>query len=318
MNEFGLIQQYFSDLQDCADGVVLGIGDDAAVLQLSPDEQLVVATDTMVEGVHFPADLDGEHVASRALASNLSDLAAMGAEPRWFTLALTLPELNKNWLASFSQGLSKLARRYRCALVGGDTTRGPLTVTITVHGMVPTGEAIRRAGANLGERLFVSGIPGMGAAGLACLQGDITGITDASRQQLLSCFINPQPRLQLGEQLRTIASAAIDISDGLVADLGHICQRSGVGAKIYLDALQKLPWPTELKQDKRLLPWTLAGGDDYELCFAVPPERIDALAALPVDLPLTEIGEVVVGEAVQVIDANNQVVPVAANGYQHF
>ncbi|MDM3872071.1 thiamine-phosphate kinase [Porticoccus sp. W117] len=318
MDEFGLIQRYFSGLQQLADGVVLGIGDDAAVLEIPPHEQLVVTTDTLVEGVHFPADIAAEHVASRALGSNLSDLAAMGAEPRWFSLALTLPQVDADWLAGFSQGLAQLSRTHRCALVGGDTTRGPLSVTITVHGTVPRNKALTRCGACPGDRLFVSGVPGMGAAGLACLQGDWDVADSGARQQLLNRFLKPEPRLQLGLKLRGIASAAIDISDGLLADLGHICQRSGVGAQLDIKALEALPWPETLNTEKRLLRWTLAGGDDYELCFAVPEKNLDALSALQSELAITAIGEVMEGEGLWTIDGNGQRTELSASGYQHF
>ena len=240
--EFELIKKYFSGLQQLSDGVVLGIGDDAAVLELKAGEQLVVATDTLVEGVHFPAGLDGEHIAARTLLTNLSDLAAMGAEPRWFTLALTLPEARPEWLASFSAGLSRVATACGCALVGGDTTSGPLTVTITIHGTVPAGQALTRSGAKPGDTVFVTGFPGLGAAGLACVLGELALADQSDRQQLRDKFLNPQPRLDTGQQLRDIASAVIDISDGLLADLGHICHRSGVGAKLQLAKLPALPW----------------------------------------------------------------------------
>ncbi|MCV6605465.1 MAG: thiamine-phosphate kinase [Porticoccaceae bacterium] len=318
MDEFGLIQRYFCGLQNLAEGVVLGIGDDAAILQIPPGEQLVVTTDTLVEGVHFPTELAAGQVASRALASNLSDLAAMGAEARWFSLALTMPGVDSDWLASFSEGLARLAHIYGCALVGGDTTRGPLSVTITAQGTVPEGKALTRSGARVGDQLFVSGLPGMGAAGLACLQGELSVEDEETHLQLLEQFLCPEPRLQLGLQLRTIASAAIDISDGLVADLNHICARSGVAAHLDRHTLMQLPWPIILAGDKRLLPWTLAGGDDYELCFSVPPSQLSRLMALPTELPITRIGEVVAGEGVYSINANGEATPMAIEGYQHF
>ena len=233
--EFELIQQYFCGLQELSTGLVLGIGDDAAVLELAAGEQLVVATDTLVEGVHFPVGLDAGHIAARTLLTNLSDLAAMGADPRWFTLALTLAEASETWLAGFSRGLSRVASRYRCALVGGDITRGSLTVTITVHGVVPCGQALTRCGASSGDSIFVTGTPGLGAAGLRCLSGELAvEESEAVRQRLVDKFLNPSPRLGTGRQLRGIASAVIDISDGLVADLGHICSRSAVGARLDL------------------------------------------------------------------------------------
>ncbi|MGS2722808.1 thiamine-phosphate kinase [Porticoccus sp. GXU_MW_L64] len=318
MNEFQLIQRYFSGLQQLADGVVLGIGDDAAVLDIPPGEQLVVTTDTLVEGVHFPGDISAEQIACRALGSNLSDLAAMGAQPRWFSLALTLPNVDNTWLAGFSEGLAQLAKAYGCALIGGDTTRGPLSVTITAQGTVPRGSALTRCGARPGDRIFVSGVPGMGAAGLACLQGDFAADDGDVRHQLLNRFLSPEPRLQLGLQLRAIASASIDISDGLLADLGHICQRSGVGAQLDIKALQTLPWPAALPADGQLLQWTLAGGDDYELCFVVPESKLDALYALQSEPAITAIGEIVEGEGLWAVDGNGQCTGLSASGYKHF
>ncbi|UTW44354.1 thiamine-phosphate kinase [bacterium SCSIO 12696] len=318
MSEFSLIRRYFSNLQTLSEGVALGIGDDGAVVEHRPDEQLVVATDTLVEGVHFPQGLTPEYIASRALGSNLSDLAAMGAEPRWFTLALTLPEEDANWLASFSDGLAAMARRYHCSLVGGDTTRGPLVVTITVHGVAPKGQALTPSGARPGDKLFVSGLPGLAAAGLACLQNRFTPGSGPLRDCAVARFTNPQPRLALGEQLRGIASAAIDVSDGLLADLNHICQRSGVGAELDIAALEQMPWPASGNYRQRLFDWALHGGDDYELCFAVPVEKLASLAELDSDCEITEIGECVAGGDIVARDTDGVKTVMAPRGFQHF
>ena len=320
VGEFDLIDNYFSGLQGLSPGVVLGIGDDAAVLELAAKEQLVVSTDTLVAGVHFPVGLDAEHIAARTLLTNISDLAAMGAEPRWFTLALTLPEANREWLAGFSAGLSRVARAYRCALVGGDTTSGPLTVTITVHGVVPEGRALTRNGAKPGDIIFVSGAPGLGAAGLAGVQGKLALSNELQQQQLCNKFLSPEPRLDVGQQLRGIASAAIDISDGLLADLGHICERSGVGANVQLGKLPELPWLSGQVSPEQQRQWVLSGGDDYELCFTAAADDLSQLERISGELsvPFTAIGEIVAEDKVVCLDQHGQPVAVATQGYQHF
>lgn len=276
MGEFELIERYFrSAAQGLATqrgDVALGIGDDAAVLDLPEGRQLVAALDTLVEGRHFPAGCAPRSIGHRALAVNLSDLAAMGAEPAWCLLALTLPAADPVFLDEFAQGLFELAHSHGVALIGGDTTGGPLTVSLQALGFVPRGAALRRNGAAPGDLLYVSGTPGDAAAGLAVLQsGQESG--DAHRHYLLRRFLYPQPRIELGRVLRGVASACIDVSDGLAADAGKLAAASGCGGA--LDAAQ-LPLSDALLQvagAEKALAHALTGGDDYELCFTVPAAR---------------------------------------------
>jgi thiamine-monophosphate kinase len=230
-----------------------------------------VAADTLVAGVHFPEDCPADAVGHRALAVNLSDFAAMGATPAWFTLALTLPRADEAWLAGFSGGLLGLARREGVALIGGDTTAGPLTISVQLLGFVPPGAALRRAGAKPGDLVCVSGTPGDAAAGLASLQNRLEIADAKARAALRERFLHPQPRLALGQELRGVATAAIDISDGLLADLAKLLEASGVGACIELD---RLPFSPALRQscpNEQAREFAMHGGDDYELCFTLPP-----------------------------------------------
>ena len=252
--------------------MALGIGDDAALLNMPADQQLVVATDTLVESVHFPPQASAEHIATRALCVNLSDMAAMGARPRWFTLALTLPATmaSTQWLESFSHGLATVAEQYDIALVGGDTTAGPLTISLTLLAEVPVAQSLRRDGAKPGDTLYVTGTLGDGAAALEIInRGDL-----AHSERLLTRFYQPQPQIEAGIRLRNVASACIDISDGLIADLGHICKASGVRSDIQT---KLLPIHQELHQlwPQQAVDWALSGGDDYQLCFTVPQSRCE-------------------------------------------
>lgn len=252
--------------------MTLGIGDDAALLNMPADQQLVVATDTLVESVHFPPQASAEHIATRALCVNLSDMAAMGARPRWFTLALTLPATmaSTQWLESFSRGLATVAEQYDIALVGGDTTAGPLTISLTLLAEVPVAQSLRRDGAKPGDTLYVTGTLGDGAAALEIInRGDL-----AHSERLLTRFYQPQPQIEAGIRLRNVASACIDISDGLIADLGHICKASGVRSDIQT---KLLPIHQELHQlwPQQAVDWALSGGDDYQLCFTVPQSRCE-------------------------------------------
>jgi len=312
LSEFELIARYF-DSPDFAlpeaEGVLLGIGDDAAILRLPPGEDLAVSIDTLVAGVHFPADSSPEQIGHRALAVNLSDLAAMGARPLWFTLALTLPEADEAWLAGFSRGLAALARRHHVALVGGDTTRGPLSITIQVHGCVPPGLALRRDGARAGDDVWVSGHPGTAALGLRQL------LAGGARDEAARVFAEPAPRVALGLALRGLASAAIDVSDGLLADAGHIAARSAVAIVLERERLPFSPQLDSLADRDDACALALGGGDDYELCFTAPPRHGAAIAGAAADLGLacTRIGRVLAGQGVECAGF----VP-RAGGYQHF
>jgi thiamine-monophosphate kinase len=313
LSEFGLIERFFHTAAlspDGARGVVLGIGDDAAILRLPPAHDLCVSIDTLVSGVHFPADTPAWQVGWRALAVNLSDLAAMGAEPLWFTLALTLEQADAQWLESFADGLASLASRHAIALVGGDTTRGPLSVTIQVHGITPAGSALRRDGARVGDEVYVSGQPGLAALGLQRMLAG-AGVDDPA----VALFLHPQPRVALGLGLRGLASAAIDVSDGLLADAGHIAGRSGVGIEIDAQALPLQPLLQQSLTREEALRLCLAGGDDYELCFTAPSGSAAAVQTIAAQLGLrcTRIGTVVSGAG-----AHCRGVALAGAGYQHF
>ena len=265
---------------------VLGIGDDAALLEVPHDRQLAVCSDTLVEGIHFPVGSDPHAVGHKSLAVNLSDLAAMCADPAWFLLALTLPDGDPQWLESFATGMAELARDHGLALVGGDTTSGGLSITVTAAGLVDPDRALLRSGARPGDRILVSGRPGRAAF---ALQQVLAGAdADASCRQALDY---PVPRLALGRALRGLASACIDISDGLAADLGHILEHSAVGAEVELGALPLAL--ASLPEEER---WTLqlAGGDDYELCFTVPAERLAQVMQLADEtgVEVSEIGKI--------------------------
>lgn len=281
--EFELIEQYFRSPAAAGpkrDDVILGIGDDAAVLQVPAGMQLVAALDTLVEGRHFPADTPAESLGYRALAVNLSDLAAMGAVPAWFLLSLTMPAAEPEFLEGLSRGLLRLAREHGVALVGGDTTAGPLSVSVQVLGLAPPGTALRRGTASPGDLLYVSGTPGDAAGGLALEVGAPPSPTLTSDQQhyLRQRFLYPTPRVALGQALRGIASSCIDVSDGLAADAGTLGRRSGCGVHIEAERVPLSPALAAQLGDTALRV-ALTGGDDYELCFTVPAHRAGELAA---------------------------------------
>ncbi len=310
MDEFALIDHYFR--RRGGDGVALGVGDDGAILVPPAGREIVVVVDTLVAGVHFPPDTAPADVGWRALAVNLSDIAAMGAEPAWMTLALTLPEADERWLDGFCEGLFELADRYRVALVGGDTTSGPLTVTVQLLGHLPTGTRLLRSGARAGDRVFVSGTLGDAAAGLR--EAGSQAARDDDRRYLLRRFLRPEPRVELGRALAGRASAAIDVSDGLVADLRHVCESSRVSAEIEVERLPLSPALLAVAGPEEALSLALAGGDDYELCFTLPP------GSEPPAEDVTAIGRIGPGDegrGVRVLEAGRQR-PAAAGGYRHF
>lgn len=311
MSEFDLIRRYFTRP---APNAALGVGDDAALLRVSPGMELAVSTDMLVSGTHFFADAEPTLLGHKTLAVNLSDMAAMGARPRWATLSLALPAIGEDWLQRFSAGFFSLADEYGVELVGGDTTRGPLNLCVTILGEVPCGRALRRDGAEAGDDIWVSGTPGAAALGLAHAKGEIT-LEDEVRDRCLAALHQPQPRIALGLALRGLAHGAIDISDGLLADLGHILQSSQVAARIYLAAL-----PLPATGDAAVRQCALAGGDDYELCFTAPVAAREALAALAgqLGLPLTRIGEVCPGQGCTVLDADGRELKIDKAGYDHF
>ena len=313
--EFELIARHFARLTPPRDDVVLGVGDDAALLVPAAGHELVATVDTLVEGVHFFADCAPAALGHKALAVNLSDLAAMGARPAWALLALTLPRADDDWLAAFARGLRDLAQDHGVALVGGDTCRGPLAVSITALGQVPCGQALRRAGARPGDGVYVSGE--LGAAGLAvrARRGEIT-LPAALAEHAARRLDWPQPRVALGLALGGLASAAIDVSDGLLADLGHVCAAGGVGARLDLASLPLPQGGLGLASNDELL----GSGDDYELCFTVPPANEHALPTLAgrLGLALTRIGQIEAEPGVRVMDSQGAAAPVTRRGHDHF
>ncbi len=315
-SEFSIIKQYFEHITDTRHDVVVGIGDDCALLQCPTAQQLAVSIDTLVEGIHFFRDVDPEHLGHKSLAVGLSDLAAMGATPAWFTLALTLPDVNSTWLAAFSKGLAELAKLHHIALVGGDTTQGPLTITIQVHGFVNARQAMRRDGANRGDGVYVTGSVGDAGAALALKQQTLasSALSTQELQFLYQRLERPTPRVEIGKKLVGIASAAIDISDGLVADLGHILQKSGVGAHIELD---RLPYSHALSrftaQREQL---ALYSGDDYELCYTAPPEHV-AWIQEQLKGQCTRIG-IITDDRGIVFTRDQQLIELTGTGYEHF
>jgi thiamine-monophosphate kinase len=312
-SEFDLIARIRARARARAD-VVLGIGDDAALLQVPHGKLLVVATDTLNDGVHFPADTRPADVGWKALAVNLSDLAAMAAQPAWCTLSLSLPNAHTAFVDDFLDGFCELAGLHDVSLVGGDTTRGPLSVCVTVHGLVESGAALHRDGAKVDDDVWVSG--SLGDAAAALVQWRAGGASDPELRVRLD---RPTPRLALGAGLAGIAHACIDVSDGLLADLGHVCAASGVGARIELDALPASQALSRRFDPHARRPLQAGGGDDYELCFTAPQSARAQLARIADegDVALTRIGSIMVGSGVQAFDAAG-VAWTATAGFDHF
>lgn len=272
MKEFDLIGRYFADGGHQRKDVLVGIGDDCAVTSVPANQQLAVTTDTLVSGVHFLEDAPARSVAYKAVAVNLSDLAAMGAEPAWISLSLSMPQVNEAWLEEFVTGLFELTRYYSVQLVGGDTVKGPLAMTITAQGFIPPETALKRSTARPGDWIYVSGTTGDAGAGLALLQGKIEA-KEADREYLINRHLYPTPRVAVGTSLRRIASSCIDVSDGLLADLTHILKQSGCGATVHVD---RLPVSSELFNcvgAQEAYKYALTAGDDYELIFTVNEEQ---------------------------------------------
>ncbi|HWW32085.1 MAG TPA: thiamine-phosphate kinase [Steroidobacteraceae bacterium] len=318
LSESELITRYFRNCGAQRRDVTLGVGDDAALLECPHGMQLVAATDTLVAGVHFPNAVPAATIGHRALAVNLSDLAAMGARPAWALLALTLPEADEQWLAEFAAGLGALARAHDVALIGGDTTRGPLTVTVQLLGHVPHGRALTRAGGRGGDLLYVSGSPGDAGAGLAIEQGRLAAPPEAAGY-LRERFLLPTPRVALGERLREYARACIDVSDGLLGDAGKLAAASGVGLEISFEALPVSPQLTQTLGAEAARELALTAGDDYELLFAVDPARA---AELERELPPSQwnfrhIGALRAAHGAVVTRAGT-VMEFSHSGYRHF
>lgn len=318
--EFDLIDSYFSHRQHQRSDVLLGIGDDGAVLKCPERSELVVVTDTMVAGVHFDQHTPARAIGHKIVAVNLSDLAAMGAEPAWISLALTIPHIDHDWLASFSHGLRDICDYYGCQLIGGDTTQGPLTITVTAHGWLPQGTAIRRDGAKPGDWLYVSGTLGDAGLALAAQQKRLR-IADDHYLRARERLYMPTPRVALGQSLRAIASSAIDVSDGLIADLQHILNASQVGARLSLQELPLSLAMTESVDQQQAIALALSSGDDYELCFTVPESRrgvLDTLLARSPTKP-TCIGRIISEPGKLKLELDGEPWQLSqAPGYQHF
>ena len=315
LGEFDLIARYFTRP---ARRAALGVGDDCALLAVAPGMQLATSCDMLVEGRHFLSTVAPEHLAHKALAVNLSDLAACGAAPLAFTLALALPRVDEGWLDGFACGLFELADAHDCELVGGDTTQGPLNICITVFGEVPLGAALLRSGARAGDDIYVSGTLGDARLALETFRGKLA-LPGSDFAAARIAMERPQPRLALGRALRGVASSAIDLSDGLLGDLGHVLRSSGVGAVVEADTVPRsailAAQPPDVQHE-----CTLAGGDDYELLFTAPPARADAVrkASSTAAVAVTRIGRITAGAGLQVIDRGGRPLDRTFASFDHF
>lgn len=318
LSEFDLIDRFFARSRPLGDAVTLGIGDDCALLAPTPGNQWAISSDMLVEGRHFFPGADAAGLGHKSLAVNLSDLAAMGARPVGFTLALALPAADTGWLGPFSEALLALADVHGCALVGGDTTRGPLTISITVFGEVPPDSALRRDAARAGDDIWVSGCLGDARLALAHFRHELV-LDDAALAVAAERMHRPQPRVALGRALRRIAHAAIDVSDGLIGDLGHILKRSRVGATVQADSLPTGP-ALSLQEIEIRRRFALAGGDDYELCFTAPAEHRDAVAtaARSAGISVSRIGKIESVPGLRLIDAAGAPLCLDLSAFDHF
>jgi thiamine-monophosphate kinase len=316
MTEFELISTFFARQPVSRADVVAGIGDDAALLRPPAGQLLAVTSDLLVSSVHFLPDVDPHSLGHKALAVNLSDLAAMGAEPAWFLLNLVLPEADAQWLERFCGGMFDLARAHNVQLVGGDTSRGPLEIGIEAHGFVPEAQALRRSGARIGDRIYVTGTLGDAAVALQHRLGK-GRLSEDDFAAVAERLDRPTPRVREGMALRGLAHSAIDISDGLVADLGHILEQSQAGARIFLD---KIPVSPVVRTHIKKFGWeaALAMGDDYELCFTVPPQNIGALEKLQFACGLHYIGEIESEPGLRIVDESGGPYRPAFTGHDHF
>lgn len=334
MSEFDLINQFFKAAAINREDVALGIGDDCAILSPPPGMQLAVSTDTLISGVHFPQATSPEDIGYKSLAVNLSDLAAMGATPAWVSLAISLPQANEAWLKKFMQGFNQLANQYQLALIGGDTTQGPLSITINIVGFVEPGHLLKRSNAKPGDQIFVTGTLGDAALGLAAVLSHWP--LDSDLKFCIERLNRPQPRVVAGQLLAHLLDdvshnkspvktpknqlAAIDISDGLLGDLNHICQASQVGANLYLD---KMPLSPQLSDYYNQSPdWNkvINSGDDYELCFTCPESALGVMhnTLSSAGIIYSQVGEVTASKQIQCFDKNKQLIEFTHSGYKHF
>lgn len=318
VKEFQLIESFFTGRAQSRKDVAVGIGDDCAIVEPAVNKSVAISCDTLVENVHFFPDMPADALGYKSLAVNLSDLASMGAEPAWMTLALTLPEVDESWLADFSSGMFEIAEYYGVALVGGDTTRGPRSITITINGQVPKHTGLTRSGAKNGDWIYVTGTLGDSALGLDLLRNKAQ-CNEADRAYLVNRHYRPTPRVLAGQALRTLASSAIDISDGLVSDIQHVLKASNIGAMVNVD---KLPLSKELKAnvtEEMALSYALTGGEDYELLFTVSEAQKGALeiALAETGVKFTQIGQVCTGGKLNLLLDNQPFEPINL-GFEHF
>ncbi len=318
MKEFELIKHFFTEQAVKRKDVLLGIGDDCAVIANTENQNIVVTTDTLVAGVHFPLNTPARAIGHKAVAVNLSDIAAMGAKPSWLSLAITLPEVSNEWLTEFCRGIFDLCEYYNVELIGGDTTQGPLSITITAQGLTPEGKYLSRAGAKAGDWLYVTGEIGDAALALQHINEEVS-LESAFIEPIKNKLDYPKPRVLAGQTLREYASSAIDISDGLIADLGHICQASNVGANIVLDAIPLSSIMRESLPLKDAINLALTGGDDYELLFTVSEDNKVAMetSLSHAGTPVTCIGQINASQNISTT-LNNKPVPINNAGFEHF
>lgn len=322
MQEFSIIEQYFTNQTQPRHDVIVGVGDDCAITQIPQNQVLATTTDTLVSGIHFLPETSPQDIAHKALAVNLSDLAAMGATPAWVSLALTLPDTNDDWLSEFADAFARSCEYYSINLIGGDTTQGPLSITITAQGFVPPESVITRAGAHPGDAIFVTGTLGDAGAGLALLQDSLNIdkqlVNDTAVEYLLKRHHTPSARVLAGTTLRRKVSSCIDISDGLLGDIQHIMKASNCGANINVGTLPISDELLSLVTPEYAIELALSAGDDYELLFTVPQDRVDEVktAMHSISLPITEIGQMTGGSELN-LKLNNQTYITQASAYQH-
>jgi len=322
LSEFSIINQYFNSRSIQRDDVSVGIGDDAAVTNVPAGTQLVSAVDTLVYGVHFPEQTPAFDIGYKSLAVNLSDLAAMGAKPVWAMLAITMPRADEAWVKQFCDGFFQLAEKHKVQLIGGDTTQGPLTITVQVMGLVPTGKAILRSGAQPGEIIFVSGTLGDAAValyGLDKLQDEDKRKYSSAIDGVVNRLRQPSPRVELGTGIRDIATSAVDVSDGLVADLGHVLEASGVGATLFRERIPVSDYMKAIDISGNSLHWALHGGDDYELCFTAAENNCKKIEdiARRLNISVTKIGVIEQQKKIRLHD-KNVCTDLSPLGYEHF
>ena len=318
--EFELIRKFFSFSSNNEKTLLVENGDDAAAVVIDPNQALLTCVDTLVAGVHFPTNVPVDSIGHKCLAVNISDIAAMGGTPKWATLALTIPEYNSEWLKLFSAGFFQLADKYGIKLIGGDTTRGPLTISVQLMGVISKEKQLLRSGARVGDKIFVTGRLGEAAIALESWMQEVE-LNDQT--PFFHNRLNyPEPQIQLGEKLLHLASSAIDVSDGLASDLGHVLDKSGVGARIYKDNIPVARIESNIKLPKSALDYALYGGDDYQLCFTASPEKADEILVLsdPTrhNQNITEIGEIVEGNKLILVDSEGEEQPLSGDGYNHF